>query len=112
MLLIYLGSNIKDVEFEQLQESVNDAIKEGGALMGTIFEQVKEIGIKEGEEIGVKKGEEIGVKKGEEKIKIRVALTCLIKGMDIETISEITDLPVERIELLKAALQEKNASHR
>jgi hypothetical protein len=51
------------------------------------------------------------VKEGEEKNKIRVALTCLIKGMDIETISEITDLPVERIELLKSALHEKNASH-
>jgi hypothetical protein len=32
------NNNIKNVEFEQLQESVNDAIKEGGALMGTIFE--------------------------------------------------------------------------
>ncbi len=116
MLLIYLGSNIKNVEFDQLQGSVNDAIKEGGALMSTIFEQVKEIGIKEGKEIGVKEGEEIGVKKGkeigvkegEEKNKIRVALNCLMKGMDIETISELTDLPVERIELLKTALQEKN----
>jgi predicted transposase YdaD len=107
MLLIYLGSNIKNVEFDQLQESVNDAIKEGGALMSTIFEEALE----KGKEIGVKKGEEIGVKKGEEKIKIRVALNCLMKGMDIETISELTDLPVERIKLLKSALQEENASN-
>ncbi|NIM14993.1 MAG: hypothetical protein GTO45_23755 [Candidatus Aminicenantes bacterium] len=114
MLLIYLGSNIKNVKFDQLQESVNDVIKEGGALMSTIFEEVlergKEIGVKEGKEIGVKEGEEIGVKKGEEKNKIRVALNCLMKGMDIETISEITDLPVKRIELLKTAVQEENAA--
>jgi hypothetical protein len=66
MLLIYLGSNIKNVKFDQLQESVNDVIKEGGALMSTIFEEVLE----KGKEIGVKEGEEIGLKKGEEKNKI------------------------------------------
>jgi predicted transposase/invertase (TIGR01784 family) len=120
MLLIYLGSNIKNVTFDQLQESVNDAIKEGGALMSTVFEEVlekgKEIGVKEGEEIGLKKGKEIGmkegVKEGEEKNKIRVALNCLMKGMDIEMISEITDLPVERIELLKTAVRKENAADR
>ncbi len=67
--------------------------------MGTIYQEVLE----KGKEIGVKEGEEIGVKKGEEKNKLRVALNCLMKGMDIETIAEITDLPVERIELLKIA---------
>jgi predicted transposase/invertase (TIGR01784 family) len=112
MLLIYLGSNIRNVKFDQLQEAVNDAIKEGGALMSTIFEEVlekgEEIGLKIGEEKGLKKGKEIGVKEGEEKNKIRVALNCLMKGMDIETISEITDLPVKRIELLKTAVQEEN----
>jgi predicted transposase/invertase (TIGR01784 family) len=74
--------------------------------MSTVFEEVLE----KGKEIGVKEGEEIGLKKGEEKNKIRVALNCLMKGMDIETISEITDLPVDRIELLKTAVQEENAA--
>jgi predicted transposase/invertase (TIGR01784 family) len=82
--------------------------KEGGALMSTVFEEVLE----KGKEIGVKEGEEIGLKKGEEKNKIRVALNCLMKGMDIETISEITDLPVERIKLLKTAVQQENAADR
>ncbi|NIM14068.1 MAG: hypothetical protein GTO45_18655 [Candidatus Aminicenantes bacterium] len=68
--------------------------------MSTIFEEVLE------------RGKEIGVKEGEEKNKLRVALNCLIKGMDIETISEITDLPVERIELLKTAVREENAANR
>jgi len=76
--------------------------------MNTIFQEV----LGKGKEIGIKEGEEIGLKKGEEKNKLRVALNCLIKGMDIETISDITDLPVERIELLKTALREENASHR
>jgi len=98
-LLVYLWSNIKDFSFDQLQGSVNEALEEGGAIMGTIYQEVLE----RGKEIGIKEGEEIGVKRGEEKNKLQVVLNCLIKGMDIQTIAEITDLPVERIELLKNA---------
>jgi len=75
----------------------------GGAMMSTVFEQVLE----KGKEIGVKEGEE----RGEEKNKLKVALNCLIKGMDIQTIAEITDLPVERIERLKTAVQKENTAH-
>jgi len=118
-LSIYLGSNIKDVKPEQLRDTVNEVLVEGGAMMSTVFQQImekgKEIGVKEGEEIGLKKGEErgkeIGVKEGEEKNKLRVALNCLIKGMDVRTIAEITDLPIEKIELLKTAFQMENAAH-
>jgi predicted transposase/invertase (TIGR01784 family) len=102
-LLIYLGSNIKDVKPEQLRDAVNEALVEGGAMMSTVFEQVLE----KGKEIGVKEGEE----RGEEKNKLKVALNCLIKGMDIQTIAEITDLPIERIERLKTAVQKENTAH-
>jgi predicted transposase/invertase (TIGR01784 family) len=96
-LLIYLASNIKDVKPEQLRDAVNEVLEEGGAMMSTVFQQI------------LQKGEEIGVKEGEEKNKLKVALNCLIKGMDVHTIAEITDLPVERIELLKTAVQKENA---
>ena len=99
LLLIYLGSNIKDVTPDKLREAVNEALNEGGAMMGTVFQELLE------------KGKEIGVKEGEEKKSLRVALNCLIKGMDVQTIAEITDLPVERIELLKSAVQQENAEH-
>jgi len=39
----------------------------------------------------------------------RLPVNCLIKGMDIQIIAEITDLPIERIELLKSAVQKENA---
>jgi len=114
LMLIYLGSNIKNVEPDQLQDAVNEAFKEGGATMSTVFQQVlekgKEIGVKEGEEIGKEIGKEIGIKEGEEKKSLRVALNCLIKGMDVKTIAEITDLPVERIELLKTAVRKGNTA--
>ena len=103
LLLIYLGSNIKDVEPEQLRDAVNEALVEGGAMMSTVFEQIME----RGKEIGVKEGEE----RGEEKNKLRVALNCLKKGMDIQTIAEITDLPVERVEQLITSVQNENNAH-
>jgi predicted transposase/invertase (TIGR01784 family) len=63
-----------------------------------------------GKEIGLKEGEEKGLKKGEENAKLKFAINCLNKGMDIETIAEITDLPIERIELLKSVIQSEKAN--
>ena len=95
-----------------LRDAVDEALEEGGAMMSTVFQQVREegkdIGLQEGKKMGVKEGKEIGVKEGEEKNKLRVAFNCLLKGMDIRTIAEITELPVERIESLKTAVQENN----
>jgi predicted transposase/invertase (TIGR01784 family) len=106
MLLIYLGSNIKDVKPGQIRDAVEKVLEEGGVVMNTVFQQIREEGI----EIGVKEGKEIGVKEGEEQNKLKVALNCLIKGMDIDTIAEITDLPVERIKLLKSAIQKQRTT--
>jgi predicted transposase/invertase (TIGR01784 family) len=92
--------NSIDVKPEQLRESVTEALEEGGAMMSTIWQQVLE------------KGKEIGVKEGDENKALRVALNCLKKGMDVQTIAEITDLPVERIELLKTAVQKENTAHK
>jgi predicted transposase/invertase (TIGR01784 family) len=110
LLLRYLGSNIRDVNPDQLRDSVTEVLEEGGAMMSTVFQQIlergKEIGVKEGEEIG----KEIGMKEGEEKKALRVALNCLKKGMDVQIIAGITDLPVERIELLKSTVQKENTA--
>ena len=75
--------------------------------MSTVFQQIKEEGVAEGIE-----GIEIGVMEGEEKNKLKIAINCLIKGMDTWTIAEITELPIERIEALKAAIQKDNPVHR
>ena len=122
--MIYIGSNVSNVKAEQLRESVSEALKEGGVIMGTVFQELldrgkeigvkegRDIGVKEGKDIGVKEGKDIGMKEGEEKEKWRVVLTCIKKGMDIETIAELTDLPIERIQLFKNVIQPENASNR
>ena len=69
--------------------------------MGTVFQEL----LDRGKEIGVKEGIEIGVKEGDENAMWRFALSCIKKGIDLETIAELTDLPIERIELLKKVIQ-------
>jgi len=81
------------------------ALKEGGAIMGTVFQEL----LDRGKEIGVKEGKEIGVKEGDEKAMWRFALSCIKKGIDIGTIADLTDLPIERIELLKKVIQPESA---
>jgi len=73
--------------------------------MGTVFQEL----LDRGKEIGVKEGKEIGVKEGDEKAMWRFALSCIKKGIDIGTIADLTDLPIERIELLKKVIQPESA---
>ena len=54
LLLIYIGSNAADVKAEKLRESVSDALKEGGVIMGTAFQELFDRGKEAGIEIGVK----------------------------------------------------------
>jgi predicted transposase/invertase (TIGR01784 family) len=60
----------------------------------------EEIGLKKGEEIGLQKGEEIGLQQGEElgdrKARLAIAKTLLIT-LDRQTVSQITDLPLEEL---------------
>lgn len=80
--------------------------------MGTVFQELLDKGKEIGIEIGVKEGKGIGMKEGEEKEKWRVVLTCLKKGMDIKTIAELTDLPIERIELFRNIIQPESVLNR
>ena len=73
-----------------LRDAVDEALEEGGAMLSTVFQQVRE--------------------EGEEKNKLRVARNCLMKVMDIRTIAEITELPVERTESLKTAVRKENTA--
>ena len=70
---------------------MDEVLEEGGAIVNTIFQQIRE--------------------ESEEKKQIRIALNCLMKGMDVQTIAELTELPIERIESLKATLSQENTTH-
>jgi len=85
--------NLKNVKPVELKESVEKVFREGGKMSQTIFEMLKQ----EGFEIGEQRGIEIG----DENRSRKVALKCILKGMDNQMIFEITELPLEEIELLR-----------
>ncbi|MGE5340376.1 MAG: Rpn family recombination-promoting nuclease/putative transposase [Candidatus Omnitrophota bacterium] len=93
LLLIYLCTNIKDVKPEKIREVVDQVLEEGETMSKTVLQQLREEGI----EIGIKEG----IKEGEEVAKMKIVFNCLLKGMDVQTISEITGLSVAQIEILK-----------
>ncbi|SHH06646.1 conserved hypothetical protein (putative transposase or invertase), partial [Thermosyntropha lipolytica DSM 11003] len=78
---------------EGIEEGIRKGIEQGIA-------KGIEQGIAKGIEQGIAKGIEQGIEKGKEE----AALNALQKGLDIETIAEITGLSVERIEELKKKL--------
>ncbi len=60
-----------------------------------------QLGERQGEQKGLEKGKEEGLQKGKEE----AALKMLQKGMVVELISEITELPAERIAQLRQQLE-------
>jgi len=94
LLLIYLGSNIKDIEPPQLREAVDEVLEGGGAIMSTVFQKLIEQGIKE----------------GKEKEKMKVATACILRDMDVDTIADLTGLPRKKIEELRDSMKSLQAA--
>ncbi|PDV98201.1 hypothetical protein CJ255_22055, partial [Candidatus Viridilinea mediisalina] len=69
-LLLYIAAAGKHVTLQEIIDVVGTTIPLGGALMGTIAEELIEQGIQKGlqkgEQIGLQKGEQIGLQKGEQ----------------------------------------------
>lgn len=82
------------------QDAYDDSLKAYRDLKSSI-DASKEEGLAEGLTIGLEKGEAIGFEKGEYNKSVEIARNCLLTGMPIETISQITGLSQEEIESLK-----------
>ncbi|SHG47967.1 conserved hypothetical protein (putative transposase or invertase) [Thermosyntropha lipolytica DSM 11003] len=105
-----------DIEPERLIEYIRELKPERREDLMTLAERLRREGLEEGirrgmeEGIrrGIKEGIEEGIKKGKkegkEEGREETALKALQKGLDIETIAEITGLSIERIEELKKRL--------
>ncbi len=82
---------------EGIKKGIKEGIKKGteeGIKKGT------EEGIKKGTEEGIKKGIEEGIKKGIEKTQIEIAKKLKQKGLDDESICELTKLNLKTIKEL------------
>ncbi|AWO75027.1 transposase [Geobacillus thermoleovorans] len=84
------------ISYEQrgIEKGIQQGVKQG-------IEQGLKQGIKQGMKQGMKQGIEQGRQKGIEEGKIDIAKKMLAKGYDVDTIHELTGLPVEKIERVK-----------
>jgi predicted transposase YdaD len=98
-----------DFSKDEIREQVTGILEDGGHVMQTIAQQLREEGIKIGKSEGIKIGEEKGIKIGEEKGKgdkaKETAKRMLEDGLPIEAISKYTGLTREEIERLREILQ-------
>lgn len=82
--------NAKYLKRKPIQKKVTNMIK-------SVMEEVKKEGYKEGEKKGIEKGIERGIEKGIEKGRkegmLIIAKKLLAKGMDLDMVSEMTELP-------------------
>jgi len=98
--LNYVASATEIREEEIIEILENKNIK-GGVEMGTLARKWFE----EGREIGLKEGIEKGIEKGEYERAKQVAKNMLLKGLDINLISEVTGLSKEEIREIEKRLK-------
>jgi predicted transposase/invertase (TIGR01784 family) len=94
VLLRYLSSSAEHVSLEELRETVDEFFEKGGDLMPTIVQQIRNE-VKNEYEVKVKE-----VKNEYEKEKEEIAKRLIMKGMDVDTLVEITGISREKLEQL------------
>lgn len=76
--------------------------------MGSVFDEIREEGIQEGIQKGihegVAKGKEEGKQEGILEKAVSVAKKLFPVGMSIEQVAEITNLPIEQLRQIQAAM--------
>jgi predicted transposase/invertase (TIGR01784 family) len=85
-------SQTQEIRLDRLEKMLKESKIDGGEIMQTLAEQLKQEGIKIGEEKGIKVGEEGKAKE--------TAKNLLEMGIDIDIISKATGLSKEEIEKL------------
>lgn len=89
ILLRYLVS-AGDFKMDKLQETITRVIEEGGEIMTTLADRLRQEGIQ----------------KGKENNEWTVVKNSLSMGLPIDTIAKITALPIEKIKQMKAKINQ------
>ncbi len=92
LFLTYI-TEIRDMPLDKLQKKLKESKIEGGDLMPSLAQRLRE----EGREQGREQGERVGVKKGMKEGKKETAGRMLERGFDLDTISDITGLDKKEI---------------
>ncbi len=96
---------LNEEEERKLREEIGQLPQEEGAAILNIMNSYEKKGYERGIEKGIEQGIEKGIEKGIEQGKMEDARKMLLKGMDVNFIRDITELPLEKIEELKKSLE-------
>lgn len=95
-----VAQNLTKQDLTNIMKKIETTTPEGSDIVMTLAEILRQ----EGLEQGLKKGLEQGMEQGMEQAKIQTVQKLIQKGMDNLFIQEITQLPFEKIEQIRAAL--------
>ncbi len=84
----------RDFTPEQLQESLTQAVKDGGTIMQTLGERFRQEGRQEGE-------------KDKELLVVRNSLS---KGLPLDIVADLIGLPVKKVKQMKAQIEREQSS--
>jgi predicted transposase/invertase (TIGR01784 family) len=104
VLLRYLFNRPGEFNKEELHEQVTSILEEGGDIMQTIAQQLREEGIKIGEKNMQTIAQQLK-KEGKKEEKLNIARELVKNGVDINIISRSTGLPLEKLEELASKVQ-------
>jgi predicted transposase/invertase (TIGR01784 family) len=104
VLLRYLFNSPGEFNKEELHEQVTSILEEGGDIMQTIAQQLREEGIKIGEKNMQTIAQQLK-KEGKKEEKLNIARELVKNGVDINIISRSTGLPLEKLEELASKVQ-------
>ncbi len=104
VLLRYLFNSPGEFNKEELHEQVTSILEEGGDIMQTIAQQLREEGIKIGEKNMQTIAQQLK-KEGKKEEKLNIARELVKNGVDINIISRSTGLPLEELEELASKVQ-------
>ncbi len=95
-----------DADPQQLEQAAATLLgqKVGGEVMTTaerLINQGREEGLEKGREKGREEGEKDGLEKGEKNGLIKAALNMFKRGMDLNTVRECIELPLDQLQLLQ-----------
>jgi predicted transposase/invertase (TIGR01784 family) len=86
----------RNYNVDEFREMITEVLEEGGAIMLTTADRLKQEGI----DIGMKKGKEEGKEEGKKEGKKEVAIKLLMENVPMETITKCTGLPADEIKKL------------
>jgi predicted transposase/invertase (TIGR01784 family) len=91
ILLRYLSSSAQHVSVEELRETVGEFFEQGGDIMPTIVQQAKN--------------------EGREERDIEIAKKMIAKGMDVDTIVDITGISRKKLEKIASTTHKTYRTH-